>query len=79
MLSKYVWENIAQENYHYNVDQQPTNKFAQENNLLCCLDLCGPTLCKDFICIMLTHGEQATFLRKITYTMFFLSSWGNIA
>ena len=39
-----------------NVDPQPTNNFAQENNMQCCLDLCGPTLRKEFTSAMLAHG-----------------------
>ena len=42
-LSNVVFTNIAQENYLRNVDIEPMNNFAQENNLECCLDLCGQT------------------------------------
>ena len=33
MLSKYVWDNIGQENYLCNVDLECTEMFSQENNL----------------------------------------------
>ena len=33
MLSKYVWENIAQENYLCNVDPERSDTLWQENNL----------------------------------------------
>ena len=42
--------------YLCNVDPQPINNFAQENNLQCCLDLCWLTLCKEITCAMLAHG-----------------------
>ena len=54
------------------------NNFAQENNLQCCLNLCGPTLLKEITCAILAHGKQTTFLSKINYTMLCLSSWDNI-
>ena len=56
ILSRSACANIAQENYLCNVDPQPMNNLAQENNLKCCLDLCGPTLRKEVICAMLVHG-----------------------
>ena len=31
MLSKYLWDNIAQENYLYNIDSARTDMFSQEN------------------------------------------------
>ena len=33
MLSKYVWDNIAQENYLCNIGPERTDVFLQENNL----------------------------------------------
>ena len=33
MLSKYVWDNIAQENYLCNIGLERTDMFSQENNL----------------------------------------------
>ena len=33
MLSKYVWENIAQENILCNVGPERADTFSQENNL----------------------------------------------
>ena len=33
MLSKYVWDNIAQENYLRNVDPEHTDILSQENRL----------------------------------------------
>ena len=33
MLSKYVWENIAEENYLYNVGTERTAIILKENNL----------------------------------------------
>ena len=50
------------------------NNFAQENNLHCCLDLCGPALRKEITYAMLTHGcvyQAGTKLhRNIVYSMF---------
>ena len=54
-LSLSAFANIAHENYLCNVDPKPKNNFAQENNIQCCLDLCGPTLRKEFTCAMLVH------------------------
>ena len=31
MLSKYLWDNIAQENYLYNIDPARTDMFSLEN------------------------------------------------
>ena len=36
-------------------------------NLQHCLDLPGPTLHKEITYVMLAHGYQTTFMRKITY------------
>ena len=55
MLSWPAFANIAHENYLCHVDPKPKNNFAQENNIQCCLDLCGPTLRKEFTCAMLAH------------------------
>ena len=33
MLSKYVWDNIAQENYLYNVSSEHTDILLQENRV----------------------------------------------
>ena len=55
------------------------NNFAQENNLQCYPDLCGPTLHKGITSIILVHSWQKTFLSKITYTTLCLQSWENIA
>ena len=42
MLSKYVWDNIAQENYLDNIDPEPAAMILKEKNLqnfvLVCLD-----------------------------------------
>ena len=52
MLSWSAWANIVQENYLYNVGPQSTNKFAQKNNLQCCLEISGPILHKEITCEM---------------------------
>ena len=31
MLPKYLWDNIAQENYLYNIDSARRDMFSQEN------------------------------------------------
>ena len=55
MLSWPAFANIAHENYPCNADPKLKNNFAQESNIQCCLDLCGPTLPKQFTCAMLPH------------------------
>ena len=41
MLSKYVWDNIAQENYLHNVGLEHTDILSQENRLFeICLVAC---------------------------------------
>ena len=46
LLSKFVWDNIAQENYLCNIGPEGTDMFLQEINLsnvvLICLDYVGP-------------------------------------
>ena len=56
MLYWSAFADIAHENYLCKfVDPKPKNNFAQENNIQCCLDLCGPTLRKEFTCAMLAQ------------------------
>ena len=78
MFSGSTRANIAQENYLCNVDSEPMNNLLQENNMQCCVHLCGPALRKEITCAMLTHGQQTTFLSKATYTMLCLSSWDKL-
>ena len=86
MLSLSACASIAQESYLCNVDPYPMNSFAQENNLQCYSNLCGPTLRKGITSIILVHSwlmDQfgtlvQTFLSKITYKMLRLPSWENI-
>ena len=33
MMSRYVWDSIAQEDYLYNVGPECTDMFSQENQL----------------------------------------------
>ena len=55
MLSLSAFADIAHENYLCNADPESKKNFAQENNIQCCLDLCGPTLRKEFTCAMLAY------------------------
>ena len=64
MLSWPAFANIAHENYPCNADPKPKNNFAQESNIQCCLDLCGPTLPKQFTCAMLPMFNKQLFLAK---------------
>ena len=49
MLSKYIWDNIAWENYLYNVNLEHKDIDLQKNNLSnVVLNLPGPTLYKAF-------------------------------
>ena len=49
MLSKYIWDNIAWENYLYNVNLERKDIDLQKNNLSnVVLNLPGPTLYKAF-------------------------------
>ena len=57
MLSWSAGTNVAQEIvYLCKVGPQSMNNFAQENNLECCLDLCGLRLRKEITCAMLARG-----------------------
>ena len=61
ILSKYVWDNIAQENYLYNVDPERTDIALQKSNPgNVVLNLPGPTLYKAIICAMLSHSPQSS-------------------
>ena len=51
MLSKYVWDNIAQENYWCNVGPDHIVIYTLENNYIqCCFDLSESTLHETITC-----------------------------
>ena len=61
ILLKYIWDNIAQENYLCNVCPEGTEIDLQENNLCnVVLHLTRPTLHKIVICAMLGLSPQSS-------------------
>ena len=61
ILPKCVWDNIAQENYLYNVDPERTDIALQKSNLgNVVLNLPGPTLYKAIACAMLSRSLQSS-------------------
>ena len=68
VMSKYVWDNIAQHSYWCNVGPDHIVMFSKENNhVKCYLDMPEPTVHKKITCAILAHSSEITLHRKIIY------------
>ena len=70
MLPKYVWENIAQENYLCNIDPERSDTLSQENNLYNVVLICLCRHCTRKLTVQCWSKAQAQLCNFV---------WANIA